>query len=84
MQKDLASARAEWINEAEQDQTERERREESDLLTYRDREGRYADFHATGHTFITNLSRAGVSPKTHPRKKPRNRQNPFLLRRRNG
>ena len=36
----------------------------SDFLKYRDSQGRYADFHANRHTFITNLSRAGVSPKT--------------------
>ena len=28
-----------------------------------DAEGRHADFHALRHTFITNLSRAGVNPK---------------------
>ena len=27
-------------------------------------QGRYADFHANRHTFITNLGRAGVPPKT--------------------
>jgi len=64
MQQELARACAEWMKEVKHDQTERERREESDFLAYRDREGRYADFHATRHTFITNLSRAGVSPKS--------------------
>ena len=29
-----------------------------------DDENRFADFHALRHTFITNLSRAGVNPKT--------------------
>ena len=33
-------------------------------MTYVDRQGRFADFHANRHTFITNLGRAGVSPKT--------------------
>lgn len=28
-----------------------------------DDEKRFADFHALRHTFITNLSRAGVNPK---------------------
>ncbi|MBP89859.1 MAG: hypothetical protein CMJ64_24660 [Planctomycetaceae bacterium] len=37
--------------------------ERSSFLTYMDADGRYADFHALRKTFITNLSRAGVSPK---------------------
>lgn len=42
---------------------ERERREETDTLVYRDQAGRVADFHALRHTFLTNLARAGVHPK---------------------
>jgi hypothetical protein len=64
MQKDLAHARAAWIKEAEEGPEEHERREKSAFLSYCDREGCYADFPATRHTFITNLGRAGVSPKT--------------------
>ena len=33
-------------------------------MLYKDHQGRYADLHANRHTFITNLARAGVSPKT--------------------
>jgi len=33
-------------------------------IPYVDERGHYADFHALRKTFITNLSRAGVSPKT--------------------
>jgi integrase/recombinase XerD len=33
-------------------------------LAYRDGGGRVADFHALRHTFITNLARGGVHPKT--------------------
>lgn len=32
-------------------------------IQYRDKQGRVADFHALRKTFITNLSRYGVSPK---------------------
>ncbi len=37
--------------------------EESLFLCFVDAQGRYADFHALRKTFITNLSKAGVSPK---------------------
>ncbi len=32
-------------------------------IPYRDAQGRYADFHALRHSYITNIIRAGVSPK---------------------
>ncbi len=60
---DIESARAFWIDEATTDE-ERQTREASDMLTYRDSRGKYADFHCLRHTFITNLCRAKVSPKT--------------------
>ena len=63
MRRDLAAARKDWIEQAETDK-ERALRESSDFLVYKDSQGRFADFHANRHTFITNLSRAGVSPKT--------------------
>src|SRR5262249_61280950 len=34
-------------------------------LAYHDAEGRYADFHALRHSFITMVGRAGVSPREH-------------------
>ncbi len=43
---------------------ERKRREKSDFLQYKNAKCLYADFHALRHTFITNLCRANVSPKT--------------------
>ena len=58
---DLDAARATWVAEARTD-GEREERERSDFLAYRDDRGRFADFHALRHTFITNLARAGVHP----------------------
>jgi hypothetical protein len=33
-------------------------------IVYRDDEGRVADFHSLRHTFISNLARSGVHPKT--------------------
>lgn len=51
-----------WISEVETEE-ERTERETSDFLKYVDSQGRYADFHALRHTFITNLARADVSPK---------------------
>lgn len=62
MQRDLTAARAVWLEEATSAQ-ERKRREQSDFLMYKDHDGRYADFHSNRHTFITNLERAGVSPR---------------------
>ncbi len=63
MRADLASARSQWIEEATK-ADEKRRREESDFLRYQDDNGLFADFHSNRHTFITNLERAGVSPRT--------------------
>ncbi len=63
IRKDLHAAREAWIEEASDD-TERQERQASSFLTYVDDKGHYADFHALRKTFITNLSRAGVTPKT--------------------
>jgi integrase len=46
------------------DAKEQERRKNSDFLRYQDSSGRFADFHANRHTFITNLCKAEISPKT--------------------
>ena len=59
---DLEAARAEWIEDASSPE-ERNERDSSDVLRYFDSAGRYADFHALRHTFITNLVRGGVHPK---------------------
>jgi integrase len=63
MKADLAAARKKWIKEAETD-GDRLRCEKSDYLCYQDENGLFADFHSNRHTFITNLERAGVSPRT--------------------
>jgi len=62
LQFDLKSARAIWLGEAA-NKKEREKREKSDFLLYKDSRGLFADFHSLRHTFITNLVRADVSPK---------------------
>jgi integrase len=38
--------------------------ESFDFLVYKDSDGKFADFHALRHTFITNLCKADASPKT--------------------
>jgi integrase/recombinase XerD len=62
LQADLETARAAWIAEAA-DSGERVRWEETNFLSYRDEQGRVADFHSLRHTFITRLVKAGVMPK---------------------
>ena len=63
MRCDLKAARKKWIEEATVPEV-RQAREKSDFLEYRDDDGLFADFHSNRHTFITNLERAGVSPRT--------------------
>lgn len=63
IQFDMDSARRFWIAETD-DPEERQRRELSEFLLYENHDGLFADFHGLRHTFISNLGRAGVSPKT--------------------
>ncbi len=58
---DLERARAAWLEEVE-DPAERQKRERSAMLAYKDTGGRVADFHSLRHTFITRLARSGASP----------------------
>ena len=60
---DMVAAREEWIKDA-QDDREREAREKSLFLLHVDHNGHVVDFHALRKTFITNLTRSGVAPKT--------------------
>ena len=60
---DIGAARTFWIAEAETEKEEK-RRLDADFLLYQDEKGKFADFHCLRHTFITNLGRAKVSPKT--------------------
>jgi len=59
---DMADARRTWIA-ASQTALERFEREGSTFLSDRDESGRWADFHALRHTFITGLVTGGVNPK---------------------
>ena len=63
LKKDLANARAKWIADAKTD-NERWQREDSDFLAYEDQQGLVVDFHSLRKTFITNLTKSGVAPKT--------------------
>lgn len=56
---DLEHARAAWVAAAE-DASEREQREQSDFLAYRDHRGRFFDVHSLRVTYITMLARAGL------------------------
>jgi len=62
IQADLAAARAAWIDEGGTPEAKAER-ERSGFLAYVDDAGRFADFHALRHTFLSNLARSGVHPK---------------------
>jgi len=62
IQGDLAAARAAWLAEAATVE-EKAEREQSSFLAYVDDSGRYADFHALRHSFLSNLARSGVHPK---------------------
>ena len=62
LQSDLTAARSEWLKTAESDE-EREAMGKTDFLSYRDDDGRQADFHALRHTFLSRLGRSGASPK---------------------
>jgi integrase len=63
LERDLKAARAKWLKEVEKNQAEYRELLKSDFLCYRDQAGLYADFHSFRHLFITNLERAGISPK---------------------
>jgi integrase len=63
LKKALAANRAAWVAQSLSAE-ERQRREQSTFLKYQNDQSQYADFHALRKTFITNLSPAGVSPKT--------------------
>ena len=62
VQHDLKAAREAWLKAAP-DAAEREAMAKTDFLSYRDAEGRQADFHALRHTFLSRLGRSGASAK---------------------
>ena len=63
IRRDLATARAAWLASV-QDARQRAAAEQSDVLAYVDREGRYADFHALRHSYISRIVQSGASAKT--------------------
>jgi len=62
VKKDLQAARTKWIKEAGSSQ-EREQREDSDFLKYKDEDSRVFDFHALRSLFITALAHSGAHLK---------------------
>ena len=60
---DITAAKTFWAVESATPDEEKQRLE-SDFLQYLNKKGLFADFHCLRHTFITNLGRAKVSPKT--------------------
>ena len=62
VQHDLKAARDEWLSEAT-DPAEREARDKSDFLNYRNDDNQQADFHSLRHTYLSRLGRSGASPK---------------------
>ena len=60
---DLKAARQAWIKAAKGN-AEKKARGESDFLKYKNEAGEVADFHATRHTFISNIVASGASVKT--------------------
>jgi integrase len=61
VQRDLKAARSAWIDQSVG--LEREKRERSDFLVYVDSSGRFADFHALRHSYISLITQGGVHPK---------------------
>jgi hypothetical protein len=65
LRKDLAAARKAWLKAAGSDDAERQRRQQSDFLRYRNAAGEVAEFHATRHTYISGIVAGGkASVKT--------------------
>lgn len=59
--RDLEAARNEWLSSLPD--SKKEAAEQSDFLRYEDSDGRFADFHALRHTFLSRRGRSGASPK---------------------
>jgi integrase len=61
LKRDLEAARNEWLSSLPDN--DKGAAEQSDFLRYEDSDGRFADFHALRHTFLSRLGRSGASPK---------------------
>jgi len=62
MKADLEAARTAWLENAGDDEVERQRREQTDFLVFEDSAGRFADFHCLRHTAGSLLAAGGVHP----------------------
>lgn len=60
IERDLEAARARWLQEADHDPEELERRAETDFLTFSSPSGIF-DFHSLRSFYVTELARAGTS-----------------------
>jgi integrase len=60
---DLATAKADWVAEVQEQPKEIETRQKSDFLSCLNSDGERIDFHSLRHTYLTRLSRSGASPK---------------------
>ncbi len=63
LRSDLAAARKHWIGLAGND-VEQQWRQEGDFLVYKNSDGEVVDFHATRHTYISEIVASGASVKT--------------------
>ena len=59
---DLVAARAAWVGKAANPE-EKEQRQASAFLAFRDEAGRVFDFHSLRHQYVSSLAAAGVHPK---------------------
>jgi site-specific recombinase XerC len=65
LRRDLKAARAAWVHEPGISDNERAlRMDDGDFLAYQNSDGKFADFHALRHTYITALAQSGVHPRT--------------------
>jgi integrase len=62
LQKDMADARAKWLETAGNPQ-EKAEMEKTDFLVYKDRTGRFADFHALRSVTASYLLQNRIAPK---------------------
>ncbi len=62
LRSDLAAARAEWLDEAGSE-AERQGREQTDFLLYRDHRGHVSDFHSMRVLFVSRVVAGGASVK---------------------
>jgi integrase len=62
VKEDLAVARSAWLRDSAT-QEERQNREASAVLAFRDEAGHVFDFHSLRHQYVSSLAAAGVHPK---------------------